>query len=150
MLVGGDGDFFADEVFDLGFFAVGADDRQVGVVQTGVVGGAVAQLQAAQVVAVQAFQRALQAGAVQRPVGGGAAQATSTATLFAALYGDEAPLPLRACALDDVLTRVPLIARVPGGAPGVRVAANALHTRALIGQPTESKRPDAIGDGRTA
>ena len=26
MLVGGDGDFFADEVFDLGFFAIGADD----------------------------------------------------------------------------------------------------------------------------
>lgn len=50
-----------------------------------------------------------------------------TALLFTSDHGDFAgefhAVEKYPCALDDVLTRVPLLARVPGGAPGVRIAA---------------------------
>lgn len=50
-----------------------------------------------------------------------------TALVFSSDHGDYAgdyhAVEKYPCALDDVLTRVPLIVRVPGGARGVRVAA---------------------------
>ena len=55
------------------------------------------------------------------------AAGAQTALIFTSDHGDYAgdyhAVEKYPCALDDMLTRVPLIARVPGGAPGVRVAA---------------------------
>ena len=66
-------------------------------------------------------------GRLMAGVDGAGAVGARTALLFSSDHGDFAgdfhAVEKYPCALDDVLTRVPLIARVPGGAAGVRVAA---------------------------
>ena len=66
-------------------------------------------------------------GRLMAGLGAAGAVGARTALFFSSDHGDFAgdyhAVEKYPCALDDALTRVPLIARVPGGAAGVRVAA---------------------------